>query len=118
MVRQIEENFFALFPNEVADSIMVSAGNFRQSIMGEEEPDAQSNLSLQQSMALDISGWEWMSGNSKNIEEKLKFALKIMRNYLYKGNYHNANAFNHEYTIVYSDTCRVWFTKTLKKSEN
>lgn len=91
----IEEKLFSLFPTDVAENILAGAGNLRHSII-ENEEEGHSQLSLNQSIALDVSGWAWFSGNSKNIEEKLKFALKVLRSYLQKSNYIKANAFNHE----------------------
>lgn len=94
-VRVIEEKLFSLFPNSVAESILVLAGNLRQSIY-ESENEKYSNLNINERISYDVSGWAWFSGNSKSIEEKLKFTLKVMRNYLQKGFYSKANAFNQE----------------------
>lgn len=45
---------------------------------------------------IDLSGWNWFSGNSKNIAEKLKYGLSLMRHYIKDGYYKRALDFSHE----------------------
>lgn len=94
-VRVIEEKLFSLFPSEVAENILVITGNKRQNNI-DEEPFENSHLSNEGLNPPEVSGWEWFSGNSKSILEKLKFGLKILRSFLAKKAYLKANTFNQQ----------------------
>lgn len=94
-VSSIQTKLYELFSSEDADQLMALAANKS----GIQSDEYQNDISLSKSSFLtetDISGWGWFAGNSKNLTEKLKYAVKILRRFLMNGEYQRALSFNSE----------------------
>lgn len=81
---------FSLFSSQDADRIMALTAN-------KSNNDLNDSLGRSRELSeVDISGWQWFDGNSKNITEKLKYGLKVIRSFIKVGDYIKAIRFNME----------------------